>query len=453
MTDDARDEQSQPGASADADAVPPPSHVQPESLSAAELAQIRVHKKRSLFHLPASSSRSRGSDDSQDARHTEPVSTPEERWEPELSSSPDAEDMPFIKVGGNIVYADELMENYDKDVYRWAVLYENQRGATVFSTAYYSRLSLLPIDPPAFTLPSTSKIVRGKSPALSLSTYPLPDGAWRWVSRAWMVDMRGDGQTQYDGFEYNWSFRTHNWRAQTGFMSAGGWVRRRRWVRLMVRPAINKRTTGDTFSEAASGLLEGILPRPDTGATRPPSVMVTADSESEDEKSWNEDVVWKGDVLGDWERCRRAMKKLDRDGRKLELWQRWLHELAPPEPEAVHELPVPRKQWTEDDTPLASQYDREGRATVDEKLAGDTGVVLDPAARDHVAQVLQVHGQDILQLFVYPDSRAQFIELITRAGLLADISGGLGGVSTMSMLDFWSSCQSLQNLVVDGAPS
>ncbi|EKM61044.1 uncharacterized protein PHACADRAFT_247370 [Phanerochaete carnosa HHB-10118-sp] len=343
------------------------------------------------------------------------------------------------------------MENYDKDVYRWAVIYENQRGFTLFSTAYYSRLPLLPIDPPAFTLPSTSRIVRGKSPSLRLSTYPLPDGSWRWVSRKWMVDMRGDGQTQYDGFEYNWLFRKHHWRAQTGFMSAGGWVRRRRWVRLMVRPALSKQPTGDTVSEATTGLLAAILPHPETGTTRPPSVIVTAEDEDEDEKSWKEDVVWKGNVEEDWQRCRRALMRLDRDGRKLELWQRWMHDSRLDVAHDEVETSALRKQWTEDEHPLPSQHVREGTATVDEKLAGDTGVIIEPAAREHIARVLQVHGQDILHLFVYPDSRAQFIELVTRANLLADISGGLEGLSTLSLLDFWSSSQSLQNLIGEGS--
>lgn len=206
--------------------------------------------------------------------------------------------------------------------------------------------------------------------------------------------MRGDGQTQYDGFEYNWFFRTHHWRAQTGFMSAGGWVRRRRWVRLMMRPALSTKPTGDTIDEAASGLLASILPHLETGATRPPSVMVTVDSESEDEQSWHEEVVWNGDVGEDWQRCRRALMKLDRDGRKLELWHRWLRNSVSPEVLGIQDemkMSVPRKQWTEDENPMPSQHIREGTATVDEKLAEDTGVNVDAAEREHVAQVLRTH--------------------------------------------------------------
>lgn len=116
-------EQLQPGAPTDA--VPPPLHVQADSLTEAELAQIHIPSKRSFFKLPSSRTCSRSS---QSGRPTERVSTSGEDREPRPSLDPEAEDMPFISVEGNVVYADELMENYDKDVYRWAVVYENQRG-------------------------------------------------------------------------------------------------------------------------------------------------------------------------------------------------------------------------------------------------------------------------------------------------------------------------------------
>src|SRR6266511_997646 len=105
---------------------------------------------------------------------------------------------------------------------------------------YYSSLSLLPTDPAPYTLPDASNQEPSHQPPVTLTTYPLPDGTWRWVSRSWMIDMRSEstqGQVQHDGFEYNWVFRKHNWKAQVGPLNAGGWVRRRRWVRLMVRLA------------------------------------------------------------------------------------------------------------------------------------------------------------------------------------------------------------------------
>ncbi|KIK93743.1 hypothetical protein PAXRUDRAFT_144397, partial [Paxillus rubicundulus Ve08.2h10] len=111
---------------------------------------------------------------------------------------------------------------------------------TIFSTPFYSRLSLLPTDPQPFTIPSSNNN-RARQPNVSLTNYPLPDGTWRWVSKAWMIDMRTDlGGVQHDGFEYNWLFCKKHWHADSGKFGAGAWVRRRRWVRLMMRPAKRK---------------------------------------------------------------------------------------------------------------------------------------------------------------------------------------------------------------------
>jgi hypothetical protein len=75
---------------------------------------------------------------------------------------------------------------------------------TVFSTAYYSGRSLLPHDPPPFTVPDSGESSPNQRPGLAppnvtLTTYPLPDPTWRWVSKCWLIDMRRDGDVQYDG--------------------------------------------------------------------------------------------------------------------------------------------------------------------------------------------------------------------------------------------------------------
>lgn len=211
-----------------------------------------------------------------------------------------------------------------------------------------------------------------------------------------MVDMRGDGQTQYDGFEYNGHFRTKHWRSQVGFFSAGGWVRRRRWVRLMMRPAIARHTSG-AVSEAGSPLLGGSTPRVE-GATRPPSVTVTSGDSDYDSNLGESDLtlVWKGVVEDDWQRCRRALKRLDRDGRKLEIWHRWLRQLLPSDETCVFQtlpgaISLPRKQWTEDDDDLPSQHIHDTTGVVDEHLVRDAGVSTDPAAREHIVGVLRAH--------------------------------------------------------------
>lgn len=123
-----------------------------------------------------------------------------------------------------------------EDVYAWAVLYENQRGATIFSTPYYSRFSLLPrIDPYPYSLPNSYTKKPDHLPDVTPEQFPLPDGRWQWVSKAWMIDMGSVGNVQHDGFEYNSSFRLHGWHAFTQGKH-GAFVRRRRWIRLMMRP-------------------------------------------------------------------------------------------------------------------------------------------------------------------------------------------------------------------------
>lgn len=63
-----------------------------------------------------------------------------------------------------------------------------------------------------------------------------------------MIDMR-DGNVQHDGFEYNWSFGGKKWRSRAGRFNTGALVRRRRWARLMVRPAAGIDTSADEQPE------------------------------------------------------------------------------------------------------------------------------------------------------------------------------------------------------------
>ena len=168
--------------------------------------------------------------------------------------------------------------------------------------------------------------MRHHQPTVSLTSYTMPDGTWKWVSRAWMVDMRGDGQTQYDGFEYNWAFRTKHWRAEVGTLSAGGWVRRRRWIRLMVRPAQAVKPPEPASSAPTPHMLfQHIihLEHHEAGMTRPPSVTTTPESR---DSLTDSAVVWQGDLEGDWQRCHAALRKLGTDGRQLELWTHWLND-------------------------------------------------------------------------------------------------------------------------------
>lgn len=197
---------------------------------------------------------------------------------------------------------------------------------TLLSTPYYSPLGLLPHDPPPFTVPEVEGR-RDRQPQVSLQDYPLPDGTWRWVSTCWMVDMRSEGEVQYDGFEYNWLFRRHKWRPEPGWLSAGGWVRRRRWVRLMMRPAHPH--------HAATEQEDKGVPLTTSSSTRYSVIPDSRTLELETEKV----MVWRGDS-DDWNRCHHLMARLNRDGTKLELWREWL---------GVSPRTRRRQVWSEDD--------------------------------------------------------------------------------------------------------
>ena len=185
---------------------------------------------------------------------------------------------------------------------------------TVLSTPCYSSLTLLPTDPYPFTVPPASS-KRSLQPNVSLNNYPLPDGTWRWVSKAWMIDMRADlGEVQHDGYEYNWSFREQHWHATVGPLSTGAWVRRRRWVRLMMRPA--KWTSGHLGF--APSLEEGQLP------TLPSASSLLLGHPGLDAELDEPSKLWVGDPDKDWNSCRQLLRRVGSDGRKLEVWQLWL---------------------------------------------------------------------------------------------------------------------------------
>ena len=72
------------------------------------------------------------------------------------------------------------------------------------------------------------------------------------------------------------------------------------------------------------------------------------------------DDVWLGDgPEEDWDRCHRFLKKIGRDGRKLELWRLWLGYYDPGHMDEftveVSEGKRREKQWTEDEGPLPSE--------------------------------------------------------------------------------------------------
>ncbi|KAF8898736.1 hypothetical protein BD779DRAFT_1485309 [Infundibulicybe gibba] len=316
-----------------------------------------------------------------------------------------------------------------QDKYEWAILYENQRGMTIFSTPYYSSLSLLPTDPLPFTMPNTS-LKRSEQPPISLSSYPLPDGDWHWVSKCWMIDMRSDsGEVQHDGFEYNWAFRTHRWRAQVGKLSAGGLVRRRRWVRLMMRPAKHQSRTGTStpITRSTSRNFGTAVPRQhqSVGSTIPSSGSLS--------DYVDPNHVWLGEPNADWTRCHMALKACGRDGRKLEMWKLWLGHDHPEHKHAFELMGSKgkqvQKQWTEDDDPMPSEI-----PTDLPPLSAAKPV----PPREHIVPVLRAYGDSILHTFIFPDSRARFLQLLASAGILPELNVTLGIGWHASETDFWS---------------
>ncbi|KAG8744418.1 hypothetical protein FRC10_010196 [Ceratobasidium sp. 414] len=359
--------------------------------------------------------------------------------EPEPEPEPDPECVMRVESGtaaSDVHVADRRHSQDDesKDIYEWAILYENQRGITIFSIPYYSKLSLLPSDPPPFTIPNQPS-GHGKGGArqretlrapAALADYQLPDPNWRWVSKFWMVDMRGDGEVQQDGYEYNWYFRSKGWSASIGSFNAGGWVRRRRWVRLMMRPA--NMSTLSTFPSS------GNTPTTPSSSGIPDPSSPLSVGETDD----NGDTrIWRGDT-DDWTRVRNALREFRSDGRRLEAWERWLGlEERALLAHAAERLGIgmPGSKMRPDEWDTRHALDPVSPISKD-ITPGTAGPRAAPPTRDVLLPVLRANFQHILTTFVFPDSRAQFLELVRLAGFTESLIPDL--VSFDSHSDFWS---------------
>lgn len=137
------------------------------------------------------------------------------------------------------------------------VMYENQRGLSLWGKTWYSSNSLLPTDPSPFTLPLVpvggaimtrdgeeeatereGRIFSTVVPKIkrksincgyNLETFQTPSPSWVWIT-PWMVKMRTN--TDEQGWRYNLWFHRKGWRSHAAPLNWWGWVRRRAWVRL-----------------------------------------------------------------------------------------------------------------------------------------------------------------------------------------------------------------------------
>ena len=250
-----------------------------------------------------------------------------------------------------------------------------------------------------------------------------------------MIDMRTDlGEVQHDGFEYNWRFRDNHWHSQIGKLGAGAWVRRRRWVRLMMRPA--NHTHG--HSAPCNGIRTTIPFSPSLACPASKPSLVELDHH-----------VWDGGEQ-DWHYVHRLLRQLGRDGRKLELWRVWLG----PHTHASDS----KAKGKQSDAPSLSSQDALEKRLSDVVPEGNPPplVHLITILRDHVRvppSSLQTdqnyyvaQGEAILRSFVFPDSRAQFVDLVRQAGLAQDLEICLGRAFSAADVDFWSYTDNLDKL-------
>jgi len=301
--------------------------------------------------------------------------------------APEEETLVSLQVG-----SDHLSTTQRTDSYKWAVLYENQRGVTLFSVPYYSAASLLPADPAPFTLPGDKSDI---DTTASLRDYPLPDARWRWVSKSWMVDMRGDGEVQHDGFEYNWAFRSKGWRPSVGNLNAGGWVRRRRWIRLMMCPA------SDSSPHTASSSRSPSQHSPLSLESESPGIGPSTFSKLSTPHRLDWDIPEEAEPSPeyDWAALKHMIRSVDgSDGRKLAAWAVWLGLDEPPRPK-----------------------DKEGENGLDSsgrKESEDSNIfVFGPLERNRLTPVLHDHTPEILRMFIHPSMRDAFLSMLNEVNI------------------------------------
>ncbi|CEH14317.1 FER-1-LIKE [Ceraceosorus bombacis] len=251
------------------------------SQSGKNLGSVKSVRGHRLFSLRR---RHRKADEKEDVDEEEPP------------SSPKAEDpaLELERVLGKLIAQqapEELKERYEYDV-----LHENQRGLLVFGIPKFSARTLLQWDPAAWTN------AKNRDSPYSIVNAQLPDPSWEWVHPEWLIDMSGDvdeaGWQYANNFGKSWiphfkrprgalpragvvgaigmnerlareeqkdqerarqreddglealkrsaQARSAKWRAEG---DPGTFVRRRRWIRLRRRKALNETAPARTPRE------------------------------------------------------------------------------------------------------------------------------------------------------------------------------------------------------------
>lgn len=187
---------------------------------------------------------------------------------------------------------------------------------------------------------------------------------------------------QYDGFEYNSVFRQKGWKAETGNLGAGGYVRRRRWVRLMVREA----RTVPVMDQTTDGV-----------GTNAPSIITQPRATSSVFDDDTMAAMWDGTV-GDFRRCARAMNMAGRDGTKIELWARWL-QLEPRSTADQY-----KRKWTEDEAQRSGSLTPQSSSRIvpspthSSPSASAIMLAMNAPSREHLSSLLRNHVRTLSSL-------------------------------------------------------
>lgn len=108
-----------------------------------------------------------------------------------------------IKLDGLIRKGTIAGEKEEKILYKYAYVYENQRGFARFRTLKFSSRALKIFfhyrDPAAFTKyeEEEGKVEEIDLPYASLVDVQLPSPEWAWHGAEWLIDMAGDGMVSH----------------------------------------------------------------------------------------------------------------------------------------------------------------------------------------------------------------------------------------------------------------